>query len=106
MTPSAHLHLPYYSHPSLRFPFVPFSLWKLIPPFWTAAMEMSRLSIPEDQPMAVQQWNGLVRLLFSSFHLHFADLVLHPSPLALIFYPSYHSIYMPSATPLDTKRSR
>ncbi|BGP48674.1 N-acetyltransferase eso1 [Rhodotorula kratochvilovae] len=25
-----------------------------------AAMEMARLSIPEDQPMAVQQWNGLI----------------------------------------------
>ncbi|BGP25082.1 DNA polymeraseeta subunit [Rhodotorula toruloides] len=25
-----------------------------------AAMEMSRLGIPEDQPMAVQQWNGLI----------------------------------------------
>ena len=25
-----------------------------------AAMEMARLKIPADQPMAVQQWNGLV----------------------------------------------
>ncbi|GAA5912334.1 hypothetical protein JCM5296_006838 [Sporobolomyces johnsonii] len=25
-----------------------------------AAMEMARLGIPEDQPMAVQQWNGLI----------------------------------------------
>ncbi|BGO91840.1 hypothetical protein NBRC10512_007638 [Rhodotorula toruloides] len=25
-----------------------------------AAMEMSRLGIPDDQPMAVQQWNGLI----------------------------------------------
>lgn len=27
-----------------------------------AAMEMARLKIPADQPMAVQQWNGLVSL--------------------------------------------
>lgn len=29
-------------------------------------MEMARLSIPADQPMAVQQWNGLVRPSFPS----------------------------------------
>jgi hypothetical protein len=29
-------------------------------------MEMARLKIPADQPMAVQQWNGLVSLGITS----------------------------------------
>ncbi|GAA5878358.1 hypothetical protein JCM8547_007530 [Rhodosporidiobolus lusitaniae] len=42
-----------------------------------AAMEMSRLGIPEDQPMAVQQWNGLIAVNYPARRF---GITRHESP--------------------------